>query len=253
MDLNKWEEHFNNLLEEEVDKYLTENGDALFIETPLKSKQLQKKQTKDELMKAFRLEDSENRIERALLLIRDLLPKYIPAAEWEVVNREFRESDKALVKYFESMENRNPEKKEPDFTIAQMCGISDESLQACYKLGEVLYQEKNYNDARALFGFLAALSPHIPEFWICSILCCNQLKQYHEAIELCKIGQQLFPEYVAMYIHGANNCIANGDTTGAEIALDHAKKIIDTHPEFKTEWGETYQYLKSRSGNYKKL
>ncbi len=253
MDFDDWEKHFSRILDKEVEEYLDENSSELFVETPLKSKQQQKEQTKDELMKAFRLEDSENRIERALILIRDLLPKYVSADEWDVISTEFIQSDEALVAHFEAMEEKKSEQEDAHFSIAEMCGISEKTLNSCYKLGETLYKEKQYSDARALFAFLTAISPEVPEFWICSILCCNQMKQYPEAIELCKLGQQLFPENIAMYIHGANNCIANGDTTEAEIALDHAKKIIGNSPESKKAWGETYQYLKSRAGNYKKI
>ena len=250
MDLKKWEEQLNMILEEEVDSFLEKNEAELFIESPLKSKKQQKIQSREELLKTFRLEDASDQIEKALIIIRDRLPQFITDDEWNSVYEEFINCDEALLNYFEAVENGEID-VEVYISIAEMCGISGETLKHCYELAQKLYEDKDYSDARALFGFLAAICPETPEFWISSGMSAYQLKNFHEAIELYKIGQRLFPENVAFYIHAANSCIADEDISNAKIFLEKAKALIELHSNYKKEWGETYEFLNSRAINWK--
>jgi len=246
MDLNEWEEHFNTLLNEEVDNYLNENEDDLFVNNPLKSKEVQKQQTKEEVMKTFRLEEAGELINQALCVIRDMLPQHILKEEWELVYDEFTNCDEALTSYFEATENGKI--KSTDFVpIHEMCGISLDTLMHCYRLGQWVFQQKDFSDARAIFSFLVAVAPYVPEFWISAGMCSNQMQEYQKAIDSYKLAQTLFPENPAVFVHCANNCIANGDLINAKIELDEVKKLFDRDPECKEQWNDTYTYLLSRA------
>ncbi|MEC7840374.1 MAG: hypothetical protein VX777_10085 [Chlamydiota bacterium] len=246
MELHEWEEHFDALLDNEVDNYLSENEDDLFIETPMKSKEQQKIQTKDEIMKTFRLEEAGDLIEQALCVIRDLLPQHITKEEWEKVYEEFMNCDEALVKHFEAVENEAIDKDE--FTpIHEMCGISNDTLMHCYRLGQAIYNDKEYADARAIFSYLVTVAAYVPEFWISAGMCCYQMEEYQQAIDSYKLAQSLFPDEVALYIHCANNFIANGDLTNAKIELDEVKKIFIKDPSSQEQWNKTYEFLVSRA------
>lgn len=251
VDLKKWEEQLNMMLEEEIETFLEKNEAELFIESPLKSKKHQKIQSREELLKTFRLEDASDQIEKALIIIRDMLPQFITESEWNAVYEEFINCDEALISYFEAVENGEIDVK-VYVSIAEMCGIGSETLKHCYELAQKLYEDKDYSDARALFGFLAAISPETPEFWISSGMSAYQLKNFQEAIELYKIGQQLFPENVAFYIHAANSSIADEDILNAKIFLEKAKALISLDSNCKKEWGDTYDFLNSRATNWKK-
>ena len=251
MDLKKWEDHLDVILEEEIETFLDNNEAELFIESPLKTREQQKFQSREELLKTFKLEDASDQIEKALVIIRDMLPQFITDEEWNAVYEEFINCDEALISYFEAVENEEID-IEVYVSIAEMCGISGETLKHCYELAQKLYEDNDYSDARALFGFLAAICPETPEFWISSGMSAYQMGNFQEAIELYKIGQQLFPENVAFYIHAANSSIANNDISNAKIFLEKAKALIDLHSDYKKEWGDTYDFLKSRTINFKK-
>lgn len=248
MDLSEWEEHFGGLLEDEVDSYLDEHADELFHADPMRrqSTEAQKKQTKEELMRMFRLEDATELIDRALCLVRDMLPQRITQEAWEVCLEEFLTCDESLCEFFEK--DANGEISHEDYIpIHQMLGISTTTLRHCYELGQWCYAEKDFEDGRSLFGFLTAVAPYMPEFWISLGMCHNQMGQYQEAVETYKTAQELFKGDPSMYIHCANNYIASGDSTNAAIELDEVKKIFDEHPEYKADWEKTYDYLRSRS------
>lgn len=246
MDLSEWEEHFGGLLEDEVDAYLEKHADELFRSDPMRgSESAQKQQTKEELMRMFRLEDATELIDRALCLVRDMLPLRISKEEWEGCLNEFISCDESLCEFFEK--DANGEISHDDYIpIHQMLGISTETLRHCYELGQWCFAEKDFEDARSLFGFLTSVAPYMPEFWISLGMCYNQMGQYQEAIDTYKTSQDLFKENPAMFIHCANNYIAYGDTTKAAIELDEANKIFDKHPDYKAEWEKTYDYLCSR-------
>lgn len=246
MDLSQWEEHFGKLLEDEVNDYLDEHAGELFHQDPMRSPEMQKQQTKEELMRFIRLDDAAGLLDRALSLIRDMLPQRISKEEWETCLNEFLNCDESLCEFFER--DANGEISEEDFIpIHQMLGISEATLQHCYELGQWLFSQKDFDDARSIFGFLTTVAPYMPEFWISLGMCYNQMKCYQEAINTYKAAQDLFKDDPALYIHCANNYLANNDKTNASIELDAVKKIFDSSPECKAEWEKTYDYLCSRS------
>jgi tetratricopeptide (TPR) repeat protein len=253
MDLSEWEEHFGSLLEDEVDTYLDENADELFQDDPMKPKGVQKKQTKEELMRMFRLEDATESIDRALCIVRDMLPQRVSKDVWESCLNEFLTCDESLCEFFEK--DADGEISHDDYIpIHQMLGLSTETLRHCYELGQWCYAEKDFDDGRCLFGFLTSVAPYMPEFWVSLGMSYNQMGQYQEAIDTYKTAQELFVGDPSMHIHCANNYIAIGDNTCANIQLDEVNKIFDEHPEHKSDWEKTYDYIRSRSdSNYKKI
>lgn len=253
MSLDDWDKHYQALMDEEIESYLTENADVLFKDDPMKPKELQKQQSREELMRMFRLEDAAESIDRALGLIISTLPQRLTPDDWEEVLNEFLSCDDALCDFFEK--DANGEISQEDYIpIHQMCGISTYTLKLCYELGQWYFAEKDFDDARCIFAFLTTVAPYMPEFWISLGMSYTQMQQYDNAINSYKTAQKLFKNDPAMYIHCANNYIANGCAASANNELDEVSNIFSESPGLKGEWERTYDYLRSRSlSNYKKL
>ncbi len=245
MEFDEWDEKFNAVLEEEVDKYLYENEEALFADNPMKSKEQQLQQSREEILKSFRLDDASDQIETGIKLIKQFLPRRISESEWETVYNEFINCDQSLTTYFNACEDGERDKDE-FVPIHEMCGISDTTLSHAYTLGCWMFDEKDFADARAIFSFLLTIAPHYPEFWISAGMCHHQMEEYAAAIELYQLACELFPKDAAMFIHCANNYLEVGDMTHAKIELEKAYVLFYEFPESKSEWSKTYDYLKSR-------
>lgn len=247
MDLSEWEEHFGFLLEREVDSCLDEHADQLFRENPLKSRKLQREQMRMELLRMFRLEEATELIDRALPLLSTLLPQRVLREEWESCLEEFLSCDEALIAFFEkdAAGEIPPDQYIP---IHLMLGLSTNTLKHCYELGGALYRERNFDDARCLFGFLISIAPHRLEFWIALAMCYEKMGQSQEAIATYTVAEALFKGEPSLHIHLANQYITGGDLTHARIQLDEVKKTFIEFPEKKAGWEQAYEYLCSRSG-----
>lgn len=245
MDATEWSDHFSKLLEEEVDSYLKEHADELFTPSPLQPIEVQIQQAKRELIHKLSLGDSHESNERALGLIHDQLPQRISLDEWDACLEDFLKCEDTLFEFFE--QNADGEVSDDNYIpLHQMLGISTQTLSHCYELGKWFYEEKNYDEACDIFKFLTCIAPNMPEFWISLGITQNNMGYYQEAIDTYQKAKELFDGNPAIHIHLANNHIANSDRTNAAMELDETKKIFDEHSDYKSEWGRTYDYLRSR-------
>lgn len=66
--------------------------------------------------------------------------------------------------------------------IADICGYSEEEIEAMYQVAYNLYQQQKHQDAKAVFHFLSMYEHTDARFWLGLGGCCQRLNEFEGAI-----------------------------------------------------------------------
>lgn len=246
MNLKEWKQKFDQSIEETINSYLKEKGDELVTPNPLKSKEQQLEEHRQNLMLLIHSPAADEQFRQALIIIRDQMPQTISKEEWDVIHNEFINCESHLLQVFEA--DAKTGNTEGGFVpIYQLCGFSVSTLSKIYAFGQSLYQKGAFSDSKLVMLCLMRLAPNVVEFWIAAAMCDKQLKNYQAAIEIYKMAQTAFPENASLYLYCADNYLHQNDKMNAQAQIDTAKSMLDQNPGEWAQWQDFYDYLTSRA------
>ncbi len=248
MKLKEWKEHYDKIMDENIDIYPEEKGSELVVPDPLKSKEYQLALHRKSLSEMIHSKKADEIISEALKLICNQMPQTISKDVWDSVSEEFSHCEYNILQYLEADEEDEDSEDQSDtyVPIYKMCGLSLQTLKYCYTFGQFLYEKKEFEHSKSVMLFLMQIAPQIPEFWIATAMCDKKMGNFQAAIDVYELAETIFPDNPSIYLFCADNCLASGDTTNAKIQLDYAKELIDHTSNTNSQWKPTYDYLSSK-------
>jgi tetratricopeptide (TPR) repeat protein len=243
MDIQEAKKYYDKQLEDEVDSFIEENGDAYINPSPLSPREEQLKKLRSEMLSILKRERIYDDLEGALLLIKEQLPRIVTAEEYDEVEQEFVKALADASKVFDEIE----EMSEEDFkekTFADLMHLSDNTLKLVLNLIIDLYNNENFEDAKKVSVFLFLVAARSIEGGLALGRCLTKLGQYHEAIDVYKYVQEIFPNDPVSRILGAKVCARIGDASEATILLDEAVEQLNTNEELKEIWMPIVEQVK---------
>ncbi len=107
--------------------------------------------------------------------------------------------------------------------IADVLGISKETLEAGYAYGYNLYSAGNFQDAAVMFRGLCIYDPDDPRYWMGLGGCLQACGNYDKAIDVYGMaGVAGAMQDPAPFYHGGICCLKKGDAEGARVSLETA-------------------------------
>ena len=100
-------------------------------------------------------------------------------------------------------------------TLAQLQGVTDQELDATYRLGYVAYSAGNYSAALDVFRFLCTYQHMEARSWHGLAACQQALGAYEPAVLSYFNAALLGDDAAGELLHAADCCLADGDRDGA--------------------------------------
>lgn len=186
---------FDELVASRVDELLESESYYEKCSTVLKPAIQCKKEHREQLLAALKMEELNRNLAEAEKLIREDLPTVNPGGSAKVL-KELDQSGQHLLSYAQQPHEGTP-------LLKDLFGLSGESLAHLYELARYYVQHNSYEKARFLLTYLTFLSPDIFAFWLSLGLCLQNLDRPLEAVTAFKMAKLLDPSDPAPYIYMA--------------------------------------------------
>lgn len=131
--------------------------------------------------------------------------------------------------YFEKMVSEGK-------SLIELSGFSDETLESFYKTAKELYDQKQYESAKAAFTYLALLDPSRYPFWLGlaqSAFCCHA---YENALVAFAFAIQIDPSDPLCHLYSSRCYEALLEWDNALNALDIALYVLEHNGGAYAEW-----------------
>ncbi|GIV34912.1 MAG: hypothetical protein KatS3mg031_2447 [Chitinophagales bacterium] len=156
-----------------------------------------------------------------------------------------------LLPYLQQIMAGNTEKKEEAFTLAQLlieAHPGEAKAHAIY--GDLLYQDKQNEDALAQYLQALELDSSVYEVWQQIFFIYSDLKNYAELEKMTESAMELFPNQPAVYLF--NGIAKNSLKKYAEAAdvLTTGEAIVVNNPLLKAQMLSTLGEVYNNLGNY---
>lgn len=204
--------------------------------TPMASAESLMAQERAQLEEYLNPETFSKLVTSATARISQQLPHVVSKEEWDTVHNELLAVKDAASAFTEDQNSEDP------IILADALGISNESLEAIYKL--VLHDtaEQHYEEATSVISLLLILNPGITAFWTC--LGFIMEKQHYPVVaeQYYLSATEIDPDDPEAWIRLAKLHHSQGHKDEAKEALDEAKSRL-ANLEEDSPWHESYKRM----------
>jgi len=130
-------------------------------------------------------------------------------------------------------------------TLAEVFEMGTEELSHLYQLGFDLFNQNNYEDARAIFTYLLVLHPRVVDFWRGLGCCFEQMHKDVEAVTAFYVAATLQPDIIDSYLPLAKLLVSRGSLHEARHLFEEVIKVAN-----QLEDKEKGQILKEEAKKY---
>lgn len=113
-----------------------------------------------------------------------------------------------------------------DISLQQQLGIKNSTLLLIYKVGYQCFQEKNFEEASALFLTLVLFNPRVVDYWLALGTTQRALHTEKAALYSFSLVSLLDPGNISSRIHSIDIYLHMGKPGDAQSELDALKEII---------------------------
>lgn len=119
-------------------------------------------------------------------------------------------------------------------SIKDVLDVSDETTEAIYGQGYLLYNTGRYNDASQIFKLLLTMNTTEAKYTMGLAACFHMLKEYQSAASTYMLVSSIDPLTPIPYFHASDCYIQIGDKASAALMLEMALKRSGDKKEFAT-------------------
>lgn len=119
-------------------------------------------------------------------------------------------------------------------SIQDILGVSDESTEAIYGQGYLLFNTGRYKDASEIFKLLIMMNSTEPKYMMGLAACYHMLKEYQSAASTYLLVSTIDTNTPIPYFHASDCYIQIGDKTSAALMLEMALKRSTDKKEYST-------------------
>lgn len=119
-------------------------------------------------------------------------------------------------------------------SIKDVLGISDESAEAIYGQGYLLYTTGRYKDAAEIFKLLIMMNSTEPKYVMGLGACYHMLKEYHSAASTYMLVSAIDAVNPLPYFHASDCYLQMGDKISAALMLEMTLKKAGDQKKFET-------------------
>jgi len=235
-------------LKQEINSFV-ENQDYHHLVTPLKSLDAVKVDQRKSLEDAVYNNFAVTAIEKALGLIQRDLSQVASPDETARVMKELQNSDQVFFDFAEKYVEKNPQyegslqeefslDKDPEGSVQEAFGISNETLITLYQLGSYYLELERIEDAKNIMGMLLYLASDVSNFWAGVGVCFQKSGDMQSALEYFRMGSMMNEELPACALYAAECHLFLHDKENAKEQLIIAERRIESlsQEEEKKSW-----------------
>lgn len=208
------------LLDEAVEE-LIKNDDGCNPNSPDSiENQLEKKRA--EYREYLELKPFKLRIEQAIEVVQAELPAVLGEDRYSAFMSDLAEAGRILTE--------NPELQ------GEKLGLSQNSFDCLFSVGETLLKKNEAERAAALFTLLTVLDPSWFRHWFYLGMALQDLKEYKEAVKAYEKANKITEESPLPHFFLTECFLSLDDPQNASVHFEKAKEIVATlpaHPDFE--------------------
>jgi tetratricopeptide (TPR) repeat protein len=232
---NKVMGYITQKVEDESDKYLPP--------TPMTPIEERRRRLIKSIYSMLSLESVKPKLRQFNSIVRAQLPRNVEPAVYEKVIEDFNNSKKHMYEFYENY-RQSGEVGKKGTSLAEILGISNESLLAIYGLGNELHNQNRFSEAMIIFEVLMLLKPRVTSFWVAVGVTLDVQRRFFEAVKVYKYGKNTFPRKASFPVHLAQCYINLRENMMASIELDRAEKLLYRSEKKQARWAMALTNLK---------
>lgn len=220
----------------ESDKYLPPN--------PMSPLEERRRRLIKSIYNMLSLESVKPKLKLFNTIVRSQLPRYAEPESTDRVIKEFNNSKKHMYEFYENY-RQSGEVGKKGTSLAEILGISNNSLLEIYRLGNTLHTENRFSEAIVIFEVLMILRPRVTSFWVAVGVTLDIQRRFFESVKVYKYGKNTFPRKASFPVHLAQCYINLQDNMLASIELEQAEKLLYGSEKKQARWAQSLKNLKS--------
>lgn len=227
-----------------ITQKVTDESDNYLPPNPMTPIEERRRRLIKSIYSMLSLESIKPKIRQFNTLVRAQLPRHAEPAVTEKVIEEFNNSKKHMYEFYESY-RQSGEVGQKGTSLAEILGISNDSLLAIYRLGNDLHAENRFSEAMVIFEVLMILKPRVTSFWMAVGVTLDIQRRFFESVKVYKYGKNTFPRKAGFPVHLAQCYINLRDNMLASIELDQAEKLLYRSEKKQARWAKALKSLKA--------
>lgn len=120
-------------------------------------------------------------------------------------------------------------------TLAEIAEIEPEEVQAMDQHGRLLLQQEKFEDAYAVFTFLATVSPFVESHWMGLGIAAQHVQAWSEALSAFCVTLMLRPNDPCCWLYAAQCELALGRGQEAWRMLKEAEHLAHKEPDIQAQ------------------
>ena len=205
--------YINTLVDTIVDKMVDEQP-----VNPLITPTQEKARKKAELKELLKLDQFKAKLDHGSSIILSKLRIDLEPKDYGAVQENLKE---ALIN-----SKKDNLKIDENSVMQEVLGISDETMKHYYHIGFKLFEEKNFENASAVFLFIASLNPFIYDYWNAYATSEMYLKHWEIAIKTYELLVELDPEKSQPHLLCAQCHLFLKDKINASAEIEKARDLL---------------------------
>lgn len=227
-----------------ITKQVTDESDKYLTPNPMTPIEERRRRLIKSIYNMLSLESVKPKIKLFNSIVRAQLPRHASPEVTERVITDFNNSKRHMYEFYEKY-RQSGEVGQKGTALADILGISKDSLLAIYNLGNDLHAENRFSEAITIFEVLMILKPRVTSFWVAVGVTLDIQRRFFESVKVYKYGKNTFPRKASFPVHLAQCYINLQDNMLASIELEQAEKLLYTSEKSRARWSQALRNLKS--------